>query len=268
MVLANGTSFSDDCGFVSAPISGASRSPDGMDDCTTLLPGTNLRYEIGSFVGSKDLIPYLCDGERDVRLSTAALLSARFPYVTPSGRLVRDCGDTVDEISYVIDGGYREGSGALTALQLWDAVEEAVWEFNVTSDVKIIPFMIHIENGYSPPSPQATTPPVPNEWVVPAQGRVRDGLVTVSRATAAARFNEPVRAGTRVVNCKIGDKALKSRYAFLTTKAHPGVSAPLGWTLSQESYDDLERQLKENKDEIDTVQSWLNGTLTCKSPRP
>ena len=267
MVLANGTSFSDDCGFVSAPIAGASRTPDGVDDCRTLLPGTDPEYKIGSFVGSKDLLPYLCDGQRDVRLSTAALLSARFPYVTPSGRLVRDCGDGVDEISYIIDGGYREGSGALTALQLWDAIEEAVWEFNATSDVRVVPFMIHIENGYSPPTPQARTPPVPNEWLVPSQGRVGNGLVTVSRATAAARFNEPVRSGSRDIDCKLDGRPLEGRYMFITTRAHPGVTAPLGWTLSEESFRDLEKQLKVNEGEIAQVHSWLNGSLMCEAER-
>lgn len=237
-----------------------------MDDCATLLPATDDEYSIGSFVGSKDLIPYLCGEQRDVRLSTAALLSARFPYVTPSGRVVRDCAgesDKMFEISYVIDGGYREGSGSLSALQLWDAIEDVVWEHNATSDVCIVPFMIHIENGYKPPIPPATNPAVPNEWLVPIQGRVGDGLVTVSRATAGARFNEPVRAGSHDLTVTLDGVQLDRRYAFITTRAHAGVSAPLGWTLSSESYDDLERQLASNTTEIDQVHAWLSENLEC-----
>ncbi len=268
-VLANGTSFSDGCGLVSAPIAGASRTPDGYDDCATLLPGTTDNYDIGAFIGSKDLLPYLCDGQNDVRLSTAALLSARFPFVTPSGRVTRNCdGDSGEatEVSYVIDGGYREGSGALSALQLWEAIEDAVWEYNAdnaSSGGCIVPFMIHIENGYSPPSPQQLNSPVPNEWLVPGQGQVGDGLAKVSRATAAARFNEPVRAGADNMDVTLNDEPLGRRYAFITTRAHPGVSAPLGWTLSSESFDDLKNQLASNRDQIRQIQAWLNGNLEC-----
>ncbi|MEQ1577231.1 MAG: WD40 repeat domain-containing protein [Hyphomicrobium sp.] len=52
----------------------------------------------------------------DIRLSTAATMSARFPIISPHGTL-RSGGRLVDR---VVDGGYFENFGALTALELAD----------------------------------------------------------------------------------------------------------------------------------------------------
>jgi len=58
---------------------------------------------------------------------------------------------------------------------------------------------------------------------------------------------------------------LDDRYVRITTRAHPGVQAPLGWSLSDASIDDLRDQLDlpANRREIDEVRTWLDGALTC-----
>lgn len=66
----------------------------------------------------------------DMPASTAAHNSARFTYVSPAGRLEsrRDAdGDKrPDDIGYVLDGGYFENFGALTALQLARAAKRTL----------------------------------------------------------------------------------------------------------------------------------------------
>jgi hypothetical protein len=49
------------------------------------------------------------------------------------------------------------------------------------------------------------------------------------------------------------------------TRAHPGVQAPLGWTLSQASIDDLREQLgiPENAAALEELRTWLDGDLRC-----
>lgn len=47
---------------------------------------------------------------QELRLSTAALLSARFPYISPAGEL--------DDFHHFMDGGLKENSGAETSAQL------------------------------------------------------------------------------------------------------------------------------------------------------
>ena len=56
-----------------------------------------------------------------------------------------------------------------------------------------------------------------------------------------------------------------SRYVRLVTRAHPGVQAPLGWTLSQASIDDLRDQLAiaENAAAFAEVRAWLDGEMVC-----
>lgn len=50
------------------------------------------------------------DGNEDLRLSTAAFLSARFPYVSPTGKL--------NEVHHFMDGGTKDNSGAETSQQV------------------------------------------------------------------------------------------------------------------------------------------------------
>ncbi len=59
--------------------------------------------------------------------------------------------------------------------------------------------------------------------------------------------------------------SVTSRYSRVVTRAHPGVQAPLGWTLSQSSIDDLRDQLAipENRVALAEVRAWLDGEMSC-----
>ena len=76
----------------------------------------HVRIERNVFVDSLDALNVL---QNDVRASTAAHNSARFTYVSPAGDLQRRNGA-------LIDGGYFENFGALTALELAHAAARAV----------------------------------------------------------------------------------------------------------------------------------------------
>ena len=79
----------------------------------------------------------------DMALSTAMILSARFPYATPAGSL-----DVVDRIgpdreprvrkARLVDGGYFENSGIATAADLIRQIEDEAAEQNV--DLRVIAF--------------------------------------------------------------------------------------------------------------------------------
>lgn len=68
-----------------------------------------------------DLHTLLNEGDHgvDIRLSTAATLSARFPVLSPNGILRGPNGAVVDR---VVDGGYFDNNGAYTALELAQAL--------------------------------------------------------------------------------------------------------------------------------------------------
>ena len=80
---------------------------------------SNLKIERDVFLDSFDEFNLL---ESDMRASTVAHNSARFTYVSPAGKLQRkkDSGIFSEGISrgYIIDGGYFENYGALTALEV------------------------------------------------------------------------------------------------------------------------------------------------------
>ena len=82
------------------------------------------------FIDSLDALQLL---KKDVRASTAAHNSARFTFISPAG----DLGDTNGS---VIDGGYFENYGALTALEIARAAEAALEK--ETPRVKLVILMI------------------------------------------------------------------------------------------------------------------------------
>jgi hypothetical protein len=69
----------------------------------------------------------------------------------------------------------------------------------------------------------------------------------------------PRSLGVRPVTTAGGGAELEDRYARFALYAHPGSEAPLGWTLSNASMQDLESQLgfDENDAAFDEFRSWF-----------
>lgn len=279
LLILNGASVESGCRF-----NGSVLVTDGRERSETstrcLAPNT-LELE-GTLGATVDLVDFMC-ADQDLLLSTAAFLSARFPVISPSGRL-EQCGEppapepsgsvastrqapdpvrssvirsnTVKPQTFVVDGGYHESSGAGTALDLWLAVEPYVEAYNRDPNrpVSIVPFMIQIDNGYSEPASPGVVAGSP-QFVVP--------LVTMAASVSAN--HERARQTARLVFAKPYDVApgaryCDPRYAHFSVRAHPGAAAPLGWTLSRVSVDDLLVQYKQHvKDEEveQEVQGWL-----------
>ncbi len=73
----------------------------------------------------------------DVRLSTAAHNSARFPIISPPGAIRNREHQIVDRI---VDGGYFENYGALSAMELAQAVHAI--------EPKLAPFVLVVSNDH------------------------------------------------------------------------------------------------------------------------
>lgn len=186
--------------------------------------------------GALDTAELLCGAE--IKRKTAVLLSARFTYVSPSGALPR-CGDRAPV--HVVDGGYAENNGAQSLVDLYTgSLEPAVRAYNAAHPVNcVVPVYLHISNGY-----QATTPTV--------LGRRASELITPLSTMMAVRERLPEVALQRAriamssdVGCsqKSHDGRELPRYFKIEPSEHPGVRAPLGWTLSRAARSDLDRQL-------------------------
>lgn len=72
----------------------------------------------------------------DIALSKAISLSARFPLISPHGNLRNQDGNIIDR---VVDGGYFDNSGMLSAMELAKAIE-------VISNKALKPILIQISN--------------------------------------------------------------------------------------------------------------------------
>ncbi len=272
LMVFNGTSVNDPCRFNGSVLRSTAH---GVGDTCTSLGAFEGRTEgVGETVAlaaTQDLEDYLC-GHQDVKVSTVVLMSARFPVITPSGRIGGGLGecDREPNEAFVVDGGYLDGSGAGTITELWQRLEGQVAAFNSDHSACIVPLLIQIDNGYeNPRAAVAGTSPI--EILVPLRTILSSqfGRIANEREQAAIEFDQPFELQGRPIRVYASDGSqISSRYARLTTRAHPGIQAPLGWTLSDASFDDLREQLTiaENMRELAEIQRWLTGDLTCEKP--
>jgi len=135
---------------------GASNGQRVLLSRATLAPGRDCPADfepIAGAVDGSDLLP----ADRDVPLTTAAVLSARFPGVAPAGRLgtaagpepVSGCGQPATRAPIQIrDGGYVENTGLLTIVDLLPAIDHAVasWETGAHRDVDVWPIVLSVDD--------------------------------------------------------------------------------------------------------------------------
>lgn len=265
LLLLNGTRVQDGCRFVTSPLAALAIRPRAAaepTDCRALEPfeSNSSAYtpaadrEAWTFATSQDIADFLCPGQ-DVRLSTAGLLSARFPVISDSGRLERDkdCdGDAVDREANVVDGGYFDTSGASPVVELIATLDALVAKESRSPGSCYLPVLLQLDNSYAGGA-GATKGSRPWETLAPAltlKG-ARDARENNARQDAALLFSASHAFGSTWSGV--------DRYAHVYPRSHPGSSAPLGWTLSAATQDDLRNELlsKENKAEIDKARAWL-----------
>jgi hypothetical protein len=78
---------------------------------------SNIKIDSSVSKSRLDILAQIQNG-KDLSLSTATILSARFPYLSPAGLIVQktrnpaDTAKTLDQHHYYVDGGYFDNSGA------------------------------------------------------------------------------------------------------------------------------------------------------------
>lgn len=233
LLVLNGYSVNDGCRFAVSPINtnarrtaSTCRSPES--DGETLLDAT------------VDAADVLCD---DITAASAALLSARFPFVSPSGRIDRcDSGPRLPESVEVVDGGYRETSGASSVVEAWPRLGT---ELATAAGRCVVPVFVQIDNGYR------------SDEIAPSgsSGQLLAPLIGLSNT--AAGYEAAARSASR---------RQFDQWFTITTRAHPGSQAPLGWVLSGDAKADLENQLRVNSDGLRAVRALLDGGGPADAP--
>jgi hypothetical protein len=208
---------------------------------------------------STDLVQ--CTGQ--LRTVTAALLTARFPYVTPSG--VVDCpgpdgilpsGD--DVATQVVDGGYAENTGVGTLLDLMPRVLADVRHHNScvlsadprggscrgepAADTLVVPQLVYFDNGtgsdlvHDPRGVtlEALVPPI---TILKSKGALYSARAQLERAHAMLATDQLWSSSTELGTTAgpAVDEWRGNQVAVVYQATRPGIAAPLGWMLSEGS---------------------------------
>jgi hypothetical protein len=217
-----------------------------------------------NLAATRDISDYLCDNRGDLSLATAALLSARFPFVSPSGALEACVKQDDDSIfTYLVDGGYVDSSAASTISEIIPAIVQQVTTWNTehkqTADPCVQPIVLQVDNGYSDVARRRPASR-PKELLAPLTGsaNVAGGRADAERQRLAnLAVSELSRVGCAA---RLPVPPLPT-YLHIYPQSHPGVQAPLGWALSEFSERDLEEQLfnKRNVEQVRFAKLWLSG---------
>jgi hypothetical protein len=143
---------------------------DDYGDGRTFMP---LAYDLNDVRDPKIKGKPMTEKGGDIRLSTAATMSARFPIISPQGLLRTVYGDVNDQ---VVDGGYFENDGLATISDLAEAL---------TGSFKLDPVVIRIVNAPAAPEDPAadkTRPPPP----VAEERTFFDDAFAIARALVAS----------------------------------------------------------------------------------
>jgi hypothetical protein len=179
-----------------------------------------------------DLVDFFGSCDFGADWATASMLSARFPVVTPGGVIDRSSacgadegalGDDRDRL-HLVDGGYAENSGLGLIADIAPDLARIIAEYNSEADVDVVPHLVYIQNSpgaYLAPRGQESVP----ELAVPLAGfGTKATQVTpnawIQRAMAAFDISSD-----QVVIAAAGTE--------------PSVTVPLGWGLSDATFDQL-----------------------------
>lgn len=188
----------------------------------------------------------------DMPLSAAAGASARFPYLSPTGRI--DNGDATERF---VDGGYFDNSGAATIMEVYASLRAMPAE-----DVGDI-LVIHIgaEPGFDG---NATTRKGLDEVLGPLRA-------ILNTRTSRTRYTMQALENATRASTKGPDELLRVQIS------DAGVPIPLGWFLSQRAADEMRRQLSIRSSEAcdthtgvenECLLEWIGDRFEVITPEP
>lgn len=200
--------------------------------------------------------------------ATAAMLSARFPTVTPAGR-VGSC--STHEDLQLIDGGYAEPSGLGTLSDIAPGLLRIVERHNEKAPAKgpyVVPIVLFLEDEartdiVRPPRGLSTEAFVPLAGLNAKAVQTSSGTWLQRLSTAIA---DPCAQADAGKNCRAAVGAVREHMpngvVVVTPATKPSVEAPLGWTLSPDSINQLQNAIN---DQASGCRSDLPGKYACLS---
>jgi hypothetical protein len=223
------------------------------DPSEPILPGAPL---------TSDVLDHLCAARGSFNRSTAALMSARFAYVSPSGQLAGY--NDVPRIA-VVDGGYAENTGGQAILNLWARLQPLVASHNASGHgARIVPIYVDIDNHYRLAA-KAGTVARTHELIVPPAAKPRPDKLDDHGVEQLANAEFSIDLPGLRQRCSVANAATQ-RFVYIAPPKSPGVPAPLAWTLSAMAMDDLDDQRTDafgTGQPASKLKAFLAGTGTC-----
>jgi len=266
----------------------------------TVLPGTDpaptakqpdCRSGSAELPGAIDLVETYADCPLNLDWGTAAMLSARFPFVTPAGRVSRESAGGVGDARQcshlpdmqLLDGGYYDNTGLGTISDLAPELASLIAIHNSTAVAQgqsiVVPVVVYVRNSAGA-DVAAPAPRITQEFLVPAVGfstkdlQLEPGtwlqriaktfaavcprdVITDPNADADELLpNDPAAANAQCVRAveSIRD-SLGYGVAVVAPNTSASLEAPLGWQLSE-----LSRRILCEK-----IQDQLDGRPVVKS---
>lgn len=119
---------------------------------------SNIRYDPEQLNDRLDVLHILDSLNQDIRVSSVAILSSRFPYVSPAGGIGND---------YFVDGGYFDNSGAGAAHETILSLMKYLKENHPQAISKIHFKVIHISNSVDSATAMNRVNPIVNDLAAP-----------------------------------------------------------------------------------------------------
>ena len=206
---------------------------------------SNLRPDDQTFVELDDLLDFL--GE-PIPLSTAVHMSARFTYVSPAGTLCRQGSVPCEGQRRVVDGGYFENSGGLTASEILVALRSYR-----AGALRPVPIALLITNSEEADGsvdyvfPDTLTPVVALLRTRPARGYEADGALR-----------------------HLAGELMSQRFPLGGRNREADAAFPLGWSLATATQGEIEAKAEEQaKDLGGKYRAWIETRLeTLVEPPP
>jgi hypothetical protein len=202
---------------------------------------------------------------RGIATATAALLGARFPYITPSG-VVNGCGPlSGTPVEQFVDGGYADSSGLSTLADLAPTLMTAVRQYNtraVTSTpagqpvTLVVPVTAYLGNSPQPEPIPGAVPASPPEPLIPLTSTAASAQSQLISSTANMQRLAAETSAGQLFSCAPGDSrcaqaaaaaaaTVPNQLILVVPRTAPRVAAPLGWVLSQASRNALDAALQQ-----------------------
>jgi predicted acylesterase/phospholipase RssA len=214
---------------------------------------------LGTFGKRLDVLDFI-DHEKDIRLSTASIMGARFPYVSPAGRINEKTSDTTTTSHYFVDGGYFDNSGAgvvhemIIGIQnIRDSLKNRARDtaYNYLDKLKF--YVIHITN--SPLGPPA---------IEPVNSIVNDLFSPVKTLVGAYGTQTDVNDSRLKMYLKLLDTPRYDQRRFYKNidlyraGLPPGSKFPMNWVISKYYLHKMDSLLVTST-QLNNLNSWINS---------